>query len=62
MTHYGFNFLWMYVSDDGRAPEPPDEKALDFLAATGFNFVRLPANYRTWTRDFDYFHPRTKMC
>lgn len=57
MTRYGFNFLWMYVSDDGRAPEPPDEKALDFLAATGFNFVRLPANYRTWTRDFDYFHP-----
>ena len=57
MTHYGFNFLWMYVSDDGRAPEPPDEKALDFLAATGFNFVRLPANYRTWTKDFDYFHP-----
>ena len=57
MTRYGFNFLWMYVSDDGRAPAPPDEKALDFLAATGFNFVRLPANYRTWTKDFDYFHP-----
>lgn len=57
MTHYGFNFLWMYVSDDGRPPQPVDEKALDFLAATGFNFVRLPANYRTWTKDFDYFHP-----
>ena len=56
MTHYGFNFLWMYVGDD-RQPGEPDERALDFLAATGFNFVRIPTNYRVWTKDFDYFHP-----
>ena len=57
MIHYGFNFLWIYSWHDGRSPEPPDERALDFLTATGFNFVRVPTDYRFWTRDFDYFHP-----
>ena len=54
--YYGFNFLWMYVSD-GETPRPPDERALDFLVRTGFNFVRVPTNYRSWIKDFDYFHP-----
>lgn len=40
-----------------QTPEPVDEKALDFLAAFGFNFVRVPLDYRFWTKDFDYFHP-----
>ena len=56
MPHYGFNFQWMLV-DEGTRPRPADEKALDFLAAYGFNFVRIPTNYRVWTADFDYFHP-----
>jgi endoglucanase len=56
MPHYGFNFLWMYVSD-GETPHLPDERALDFLTATGFNFVRVPTNYRSWIKDFDYLHP-----
>ena len=56
MPHYGFNFLWMYVSD-GERPKPPDERALDFLAHMGFNFVRVPTNYRSWITDFDYLHP-----
>jgi aryl-phospho-beta-D-glucosidase BglC (GH1 family) len=38
-------------------PEPPDEKALDFLAECGFNFVRVPVDYRFWTNNFNYFHP-----
>jgi len=38
-------------------PEPADEKALDFLAEFGFNFVRIPLDYRFWTCNFDYFHP-----
>src|SRR5512139_2157143 len=38
-------------------PEPADQKALDFLATFGFNFVRIPLDYRFWTHDFDYFHP-----
>ena len=56
MPYYGFNFLWMYVSD-GEMPREPDERALDFLAQTGFNFVRVPTNYRSWIKDFDYLHP-----
>jgi endoglucanase len=56
LPHYGFNFQWMLV-DEGNRPVPADEKALDFLAAHGFNFVRIPTNYRVWTTDFDYFHP-----
>ena len=54
---YGFNFQWMFSADRTPIPLPPDEKALDFLAATGFDFVRLPTDYRLWTRYFDYFHP-----
>jgi hypothetical protein len=56
-TYYGFNFLWMFIYEPGQAAPPPDERALDFLAEYGFNFVRVPTDYRFWTRDFDYFHP-----
>ncbi len=57
VTRYGFNFLWMFIWQEGRPPEAPDERALDFLARLQFNFVRIPTDYRFWTRDFDYFHP-----
>ncbi len=57
MPRYGFNFLWMFVWQPDRGPQPPDEKALDFMAELGFNFVRIPTDYRFWTTDFDYFHP-----
>lgn len=57
MPRYGFNFQWMFIWRPGQAPQAPDEKALDFLAAYGFNFVRIPSDYRFWTTDFDYFHP-----
>jgi hypothetical protein len=43
LPHYGFNFQWMLVGEGAR-PQPPDEKALDFLAAHAFNFVRIPTN------------------
>lgn len=56
MTYYGFNFQWMLVPEGAR-PRPADERALDFLARQGFDFVRIPTSYRVWTRDFDYFHP-----
>jgi aryl-phospho-beta-D-glucosidase BglC (GH1 family) len=58
MPQYGFNFLWAYIWEQGRAPEPPDERALDFLAVNGFNFVRVPTDYRFWIDDFRYFEPR----
>lgn len=57
MTYYGFNFQWMVSKDRRAAPGPADEKALDFLAGAGFNFVRLPTDYRFWTNGFDYLHP-----
>lgn len=57
MKYYGFNFQWMCAWNPGQQPEPADERALDFLAAFGFNFVRIPVDYRFWTRNFDYFHP-----
>ncbi len=55
MKKYGFNFQWMFSWDEGRKPGVPDEKALDFMAATGFNFVRVPLDYRFWIEDFKYF-------
>lgn len=55
--HYGFNFQWMCSWRPDQKPEPADEKALDFLAEFGFNFVRIPLDYRFWTKDFDYCHP-----
>lgn len=60
MPYYGFNFLWMFSSKryfDAEAPQAADEKALDFIAELGLNFIRIPMSYRFWTKDYDYFHP-----
>jgi hypothetical protein len=57
INHYGFNFQWMVSWKPGQDPDPPNEKALDFLAEYGFNFVRIPVDYRFWIKNFDYFHP-----
>ena len=57
MKYYGFNFQWMSVWRPGQSPNPVDEKALDFLAEFGFNFVRIPTDYRFWTDNLDYLHP-----
>ena len=52
----GFNVQWMLV-DPGRRPPPADERALDFMASNGFDFLRVPTDYRVWTTGFDYLHP-----
>ncbi len=57
MPRYGFNFQWMFHKTAGQTAQPPDEKALDFLAIHRFDFVRIPMNYWFWTRNFDYFNP-----
>jgi endoglucanase len=57
MPYYGFNFQWMFSWQKGHLPAPADEKALDYMADLGFNFVRIPTDYRFWTVDYDYFHP-----
>jgi endoglucanase len=54
MPRYGFNFLWMFSADFVRKASEPAGGALDFLAKYGFDFVRLPLDYRFWTRDFRY--------
>ncbi|HEY0867362.1 MAG TPA: cellulase family glycosylhydrolase [Fimbriimonas sp.] len=61
MPHYGFNFQWMFIRREGELPGAPDEKALDFLAGQGFNFVRVPTDYRAWTHGHDYFHPNEQV-
>ena len=56
----GFNMLWMFACF-GEAPRRPDERQLDFIAKQGFNFIRVPTDYRFWTKDFDYFHPNEQI-
>lgn len=53
----GFNFLWMFSKWGDSLPQKPDLRELDFIANEGFNFVRIPCDYRFWTKNFDYCHP-----
>lgn len=59
--YYGFNFQWMYSWAPETTPEPADQKALNFMAEFGFNFVRIPVDYRFWTKNFDYLHPNESV-
>ena len=61
MPRYGFNFLWMFSWELGKTPASVDLQALDFLAEYGFDFVRIPTDYRFWTKDFDYFQPNESV-
>jgi hypothetical protein len=61
MPHYGFNFQWMFSKDWQDAPADADLPALDFLAKHGFDFVRIPTDYRLWTKDFEYFNPDERV-
>jgi aryl-phospho-beta-D-glucosidase BglC (GH1 family) len=56
VARYGFNFTWM-LPRDGATPRRADERALDFMAAHGLDFVRIPTSYRVWTDGFDYDDP-----
>jgi len=60
MRRYGFNMLWMFIDYGKKAPNP-DENQLDFIAKQGFNYIRLPMDYRFWTTDFDYLNPDEKV-
>jgi endoglucanase len=61
MPDYGFNFQWMFIHQPDQAAPRADERALDFMVAHGFNFVRVPMDYRYWTQDFDYFNPNERI-
>ena len=56
-ARHGFNVQWAFVGRGDPVP-PPDERLLDFLAVEGFDFVRLPTDYRVWTTGTDYRGPR----
>ncbi|MFW5980763.1 MAG: glycoside hydrolase family 5 protein [Halanaerobiaceae bacterium] len=57
VNKYGFNFQWMFAKRDESGPEPVDEKALDMVKEMGFNFVRIPTDYRFWISNHKYFDP-----
>ncbi|MCL1877900.1 MAG: cellulase family glycosylhydrolase [Defluviitaleaceae bacterium] len=59
---YGFNFLWMFAKfDKDSKPALPDPHELDFVAEHGFNFIRVPTDYRFWTKGFEYLNPDEKI-
>lgn len=51
MRHCGFNVQWLFNAQAGACP--PDERVLDTVAAWGFDFIRLPTDYRLWSVDGD---------
>lgn len=62
VNKYGFNFLWMFSYHPHHPlPEEPCIEELDFMVSEGFNFVRIPTDYRFWTTGFDYTHPDEKI-
>jgi len=60
MRKYGFNMLWMFIYG-GEWSDEPDERELDFIADQGFNYIRIPMDYRFWTNNFNYFKPDEKV-
>ncbi|HVU22652.1 MAG TPA: cellulase family glycosylhydrolase [Opitutus sp.] len=44
----GFNLQFLYRAD--RGPQPPNEDYFRWIAGWGFDFVRLPLNYRMWLK------------
>jgi len=61
MPYYGFNMLYMFSCHDDQKPGKVDEKELEFIKKHGFNFIRVPTDYRFWTKDFDYLNPDEKV-
>lgn len=49
--------LWMFAKRGEREALPPDLRQLDFIARHGFNFIRVPTDYRFWTRADDFYNP-----
>jgi len=60
MKKYGFNMLWMF-SYHGKKAAKPDLKQLDFIAKKGFDYIRVPMDYRFWTKEFNYLNPDEKV-
>lgn len=62
MRRYGFNLQWMFWKHGpDSVPAGVDERALDAIASWGFDFVRIPCDYRFWTTGLDYAHPDERV-
>ncbi|MGN9840480.1 glycoside hydrolase family 5 protein [Nonomuraea sp. H19] len=61
MRRYGFNLQWMFWKDPGVEPAKTDERVLDAIASWGFDFVRMPCDYRFWTTGLDYADPDERV-
>jgi endoglucanase len=61
MLYHGFNVQWMFSWESGKRPAGPDERALDFMAECGFNFVRAPIDCRFLAHDLACFLPDRSM-
>lgn len=46
---YGFNAQWAFSTSRNEKPLEPNRRMLDFMAQYGFNFLRIPIDYRFWT-------------
>ncbi len=57
----GFNMLWMFGKREAELPLPSNPEELDFIASEGFNFIRIPMDYRFLCPGFDYFHPKENV-
>ena len=55
MKNYGFNMLCMFGANSVKPKI--DDAELDFIAEHGFNYIRLPLDYRAWIKNFDYANP-----
>ena len=61
MPYYGFNMLYMFSNHSKQPPAQADKKELEFIAKHGFNFIRIPTDYRFWTTNFDYLNPDERV-
>ncbi len=48
----------MFSYHPGAKPGDIEHQALDFMGKFGFDFVRLPMDYRFWIHDFNYSSPQ----
>jgi endoglucanase len=51
VPRYGFNVQWMFSKDRQPGPELVDERMLDAIAGWGFDFLRVPCDYRLLLTD-----------
>lgn len=45
---YGFNAQWAFMKHGDAVPAEPNLRMLDFMSEFGFNFLRIPIDYRFW--------------